>query len=185
MTFTDAIRTCFRKYATFAGRASRPEYWWFFLFLVLGSIVAGILDASLFGTASVESTLDTGDGFSAGFSADNDGPLGFVFAIVTLLPALAAGWRRMHDTGRSGLHLLYPLIVMVGLGSFAAMTGFSGGIEAGADGAITPLQGFAGIVLLIGGIVFLVSPLIVLWWLTRPSQPGENQYGPNPHEVPL
>ncbi|MEM1006624.1 MAG: DUF805 domain-containing protein, partial [Pseudomonadota bacterium] len=28
-----------------------------------------------------------------------------------------------------------------------------------------------------------VSPLLVLWWLSRPSQPGTNQYGPNPHEV--
>jgi uncharacterized membrane protein YhaH (DUF805 family) len=35
----------------------------------------------------------------------------------------------------------------------------------------------------LAAIVLLISPLLVLWWLTRPSQPGPNQYGPNPHEV--
>ena len=54
MSFTDAIRTCLRKYVTFSGRASRPEYWWFILFLFLGGMVASVLDGMLFGTVSVE-----------------------------------------------------------------------------------------------------------------------------------
>jgi len=33
-------------------------------------------------------------------------------------------------------------------------------------------------------LVLAFSALIVLWWRTRPSQPGQNKYGPNPHEVP-
>src|SRR5689334_439203 len=32
MGFGGAIKTCFSKYATFSGRARRPEYWWWFLF---------------------------------------------------------------------------------------------------------------------------------------------------------
>ncbi|MCZ8235565.1 MAG: DUF805 domain-containing protein [Inhella sp.] len=39
MGFTDAIKTCFSKYATFSGRATRAEYWWFFLFTFLGSLI--------------------------------------------------------------------------------------------------------------------------------------------------
>ena len=35
MTFAQSIETCFRKYATFKGRASRSEFWWFVLFWVL------------------------------------------------------------------------------------------------------------------------------------------------------
>ena len=37
MTFGQSISTCFAKYATFKGRASRSEFWWFILFSVLGS----------------------------------------------------------------------------------------------------------------------------------------------------
>lgn len=176
MSFGQAIRTCFRRYAGFSGRASRPEYWWFFLFLFLGTIVAGILDGLLFGAADVSATY--GDG-AAGVSAGSNGPVGLVFSLGTLLPGLAAGWRRMHDTGRSGLYLLYPLIVMAGLGTFGALMG----ALPGPDGSISAVQGVAGILFLVGAIVFMISPLLVLWWLTRPSQPGMNEYGPNPYGV--
>ena len=59
MTFQTAIRTCFSKYFTFSGRASRSEYWWFFLFLILPSLVATILDSVIFG--SVTTTVETTD----------------------------------------------------------------------------------------------------------------------------
>jgi transcriptional regulator with XRE-family HTH domain len=69
-----SVRTCLVKFAVFDGRATRTEYWWFVLF-------AGI--------ATALSTLisDT---------------LGAVTLVVLLLPLLAAGARRLHDTGRSG-----------------------------------------------------------------------------------
>ena len=38
MTFTQSVRTCFRKYVTFSGRATRPEYWYFVLFIILGTV---------------------------------------------------------------------------------------------------------------------------------------------------
>ena len=37
MTFGQAIHTCLRKYADFAGRAARSEFWWFILFTALVS----------------------------------------------------------------------------------------------------------------------------------------------------
>ena len=43
MQFHEAIQTCFIKYANFNGRASRSEYWWFFLFVVLVNLAAGTL----------------------------------------------------------------------------------------------------------------------------------------------
>ena len=50
MSFTQAVRVCLKeKYATFSGRASRSEYWWFVLFNILVGIVTSILDA-VFGT---------------------------------------------------------------------------------------------------------------------------------------
>ncbi|MFN3143837.1 MAG: DUF805 domain-containing protein [Paracoccaceae bacterium] len=174
MGFRDAVRTCLRKYATFSGRASRSEYWWFALFLVLGSLVIGAVDSLLFGTSMVE--VAPGQ-----FELRSNGPLAAIFSLAMLLPALAAGWRRMHDSGRAGIYLLYPLIVMVGMLSFI---GFLGGTEAlmtGDFGAI--FAGVGGLIALLGAVVLLISPLLVLWWLTRPSQPGANAYGPNPQQV--
>ena len=174
MTFAEAVRTCFRNYVTFSGRARRPEYWWFVLFIVLGSIVAGILDGVLFGAAETE--LRTGPE-GVGMSASASGPITTLFSLGTFLPALAAGWRRMHDTGRSGLYLLYPLIVIAGIGGFLGV--FGGFVQTGAGG-MPQFTGLFGVVLGLAVIVLIVSPFLVIWWLTRPTQPGPNEYGPEP-----
>lgn len=171
MSFTDAIRTCLRKYVTFSGRASRPEYWWFILFLFLGGMVASVLDGILFGTVSVETAPGR-------VEATSDGPISSLFSLATLLPLLAAGWRRMHDTGRSGLYLLYPLIVMVGIGTFATFIGAGEALLSGDFAAA--FVGLFGIVMAVATIIAVISPLIVIWWLTRPTQPETNQWGPPP-----
>ena len=44
------------------------------------------------------------------------------------------------------------------------------------------LMGMSG--MLVVGIAQLVIAVLFIWWLTRPSQPGSNKYGPNPSEVP-
>jgi len=49
MNFQNAVKVCFQKYATFAGRAPRSEYWFFFLFSFLVAIGAQLLDM-MFGT---------------------------------------------------------------------------------------------------------------------------------------
>lgn len=85
MKFMDAVKTCFAKYADFTGRASRSEYWWFVLFEVIVLIVAQFIHQYVYAIAA----------------------LGF------LLPALAAGARRLHDIGKSGWFLLLGLIPLV------------------------------------------------------------------------
>lgn len=74
MNFVPAISTCLSKYATFSGRASRPEFWWFLLFQVLVSIAASMV----------------GDTVAA------------LVSLALLLPALAVSVRRLHDIGKSG-----------------------------------------------------------------------------------
>lgn len=86
MTFGESIRICFSKYAEFNGRASRPELWWWFLFTVLAGLATRIL----------------GEAPSA------------LFSLATLLPSLAVGARRLHDTDRSGWLQLLWLIPVVG-----------------------------------------------------------------------
>ena len=92
MGFTDAIKTCFRKYVDWNGRALRSEYWYFYLFVILGVIVASILDAV------------TGLFI---FTA--------LFYLAVLLPMLFVSVRRLHDVGRSGWWFLISLIPLAGL----------------------------------------------------------------------
>lgn len=174
MSLIEATRTCLRKYACFSGRASRREYWHFVLFLILGYIALGFLDAAFFGIEAVETAPGQVHYRSAG-------PLAGLFSLLTIVPLIAAGWRRMHDSGRSGLYLVYPVLVMIGIVTF---TGLAAGTEPLVAGDLgTVVVGGYSILLLIAFAVLLISPLLVLWWLTRPSQPGRNRYGSNPHEV--
>ena len=87
------------KYATFAGRARRREYWFFFLFYLLIYFALSIVDG-LFGAFDTERGV---------------GLLSGVFALGMLLPSLAVGARRLHDIGRSAWWLLISLVPLVGL----------------------------------------------------------------------
>ena len=84
MNFQESIATCFAKYATFSGKASRREFWWFILFC---SLLAAI--------------------FCKKEAAE------FVF-LVTFVPVLAASSRRLHDIGRTSWWLLLYLLQLVG-----------------------------------------------------------------------
>lgn len=106
MTFMDSISTCFSKYISFSGRASRSEFWWFALFLLVGSFVAGAADSAIFGN-----NVFMLGGMEFSYSA---GYIGNIFALATFLPAWAVEVRRLHDTGRSGWWLLLWLIPMIG-----------------------------------------------------------------------
>jgi uncharacterized membrane protein YhaH (DUF805 family) len=97
MSFSEAVNSVLRQYATFRGRARRAEYWWFVLFSMLVSLVAGIIDAVL-GT-----TMQSGVGF-----------VGLVASLALLLPSLAVAVRRLHDTDRSAWWLLIALVPVAG-----------------------------------------------------------------------
>ena len=49
MGFREAVTVCIQDYYTFSGRACRPECWWFFLFVVVGSVLLSAIDAVIFG----------------------------------------------------------------------------------------------------------------------------------------
>ncbi len=86
--YTDVLK----KYTLFEGRAGRQEFWMFVLFSVIISVVLSIIDMIL-GLTSVLSGL---------------------YALAVLLPSIAVGIRRLHDTGRPGVMLLLVLIPFVG-----------------------------------------------------------------------
>jgi hypothetical protein len=57
MPLVDAIKACFVKYADFEGRASRSEYWWFFLAVLIGSTAAWLISPRLYGLFEVATLL--------------------------------------------------------------------------------------------------------------------------------
>lgn len=175
MSFGHSIRTCFSKYVTFSGRASRPEYWWFFLFLVLLSIAASLIDSAFFTTTA---TVETDSGPAT--VAVSGQPVQGVISAAVFLPHLAVAWRRMHDSGRSGLYALFPILTLLtALGVLVFGIGIADSFTHGGSMDILFTR-LTLLVLVPTLIVLLVSPLLMLWWLTRPGDAGENRFGPAP-----
>jgi uncharacterized membrane protein YhaH (DUF805 family) len=101
MTFAESIKHCFRNYAVFRGRASRSEYWYFQLLypiiVLLGSL-SGLLGSVIGGQMA-------GDIVGLPF---------FSLFLAWIIPSLAVGVRRLHDTGHSGAWVWLGLIPIVG-----------------------------------------------------------------------
>lgn len=92
MTFGEAVRSGFDHYVKFDGRASRPAFWWWVLFVILVSIAANIIDLAI-GTPVFTALVGLG----------------------LLLPGLSVSIRRLHDTNRTGWWILIYLIPLIGL----------------------------------------------------------------------
>lgn len=94
-----------RQYADFSGRARRTEFWMFVLFNAIAIVILTILD-NLLGLSS--SSMGGGSIYVSG------GILTGIYQLAVLVPSLAVGARRLHDTGRSGWWQLIALIPLVG-----------------------------------------------------------------------
>jgi uncharacterized membrane protein YhaH (DUF805 family) len=97
-----------KKYAVFAGRASRKEYWMFALVSALVSIGLIIVENLMGSHAAMLSNL---------------------YSLAVLVPSIAVGVRRLHDTDRSGWWLVLPIVNIV----FLAFEGQRGGNRFGED----------------------------------------------------
>lgn len=100
LTFGEAVSECFRKYATFSGRARRSEYWSFFLFNALINISLGIFLGIFIGDE---------DGIAIGIMI-----ITALFRLVVFLPGLSVYVRRLHDIGKSGANIFWALVPIVG-----------------------------------------------------------------------
>jgi uncharacterized membrane protein YhaH (DUF805 family) len=89
MNMMESVQVCFKKYADFDNRASREEYWWFFLFCFIAGFVIAAYSA-----------------------ADGNSSLDLLFQAVVFLPSLAVGVRRLHDTNRSGWNYLWAFTII-------------------------------------------------------------------------
>ncbi len=87
MKIQESVETCITKqYADFIGTATRSEFWWFVLFLIVVQVLLGVVSHVL----------------------------AYIFALATLVPYLAVGTRRLRDTGRSPWWWLISLVPIVG-----------------------------------------------------------------------
>ncbi len=134
MGFREAVTVCIQDYYTFSGRACRPECWWFFLFVVVGSVLLSAIDAVIFG-----------EDMLLGLSG--------LFALLTLLPQIAVAWRRMHDTGRPGWFNLLPVVPIVPFIIFAL-----GYPDSALDPGLAIVLLIMSVVLTIVVLVWLVQP---------------------------
>jgi uncharacterized membrane protein YhaH (DUF805 family) len=152
MTPVDWAKRPLQKYADFTGRAPRAEYWWYALALIVAVLVLSIIE-SITGLK--------------GMLFGIYGPLTGLLWLATVVPGIAVGVRRLHDTGRSGwwLLLFVPYLVITAM--------LAGSMATGNLAAI----GSLGLLSLLG----LALCVVLLVFMVLPSKPGENRYGPNPY----
>lgn len=105
MNFAQSVETCMRKVFKFNGRASRSEFWWFFLFTMLVNTFAELVLVDMIDELDAESTR------SILFLL-----MIWIALIVAVLwmtiASITVSIRRLHDTGRSGWHLLWYLTII-------------------------------------------------------------------------
>jgi len=92
-----------KKYAVFDGRASRAEYWYFFLFNIIVSIILSILGKAI-GVLNV----------TIGTAGSEINILSAIYGLALFIPGLAVLVRRLHDVGKSGWMALISLIPLIG-----------------------------------------------------------------------
>jgi uncharacterized membrane protein YhaH (DUF805 family) len=92
MSIGQSVSTVLKNYAVFRGRASRPEFWWYYLVYVIATFIIAFIDSAI--------------------GANN--VLLLIFALALFLPTLAVTVRRLHDTDKNGWWVLIQLIPIVG-----------------------------------------------------------------------
>ena len=94
MDFKTSIETCFKKFADFKGRASRSEFWYFYLFSY------GTIGLLVF--LNLRSPQDDFYWWLIG-----------IFIVVIIVPFTAVTARRLHDVGKSGWWQLIPIYNLI------------------------------------------------------------------------
>ena len=181
MTFPNAVKTCLRKYGDFSGRATRAEFWWWTLAVVIGSFIFSAVDSSI-----------------ASFSGPgwDYTPFATIFGLAVILPDLAVTARRLHDIGKSGWwQLVWYAAIPVAVITLAIGLIFAIVLSGDASWDFTSEGGFnwegdndipaaSALAFLLGvGIAFLIGLGVFIWglvWMISQGQAGPNRHGLDP-----
>ena len=187
MGFKDAVNRCISKYATFKGRARRREYWWFFLFTMLLTVVP-IAPVYVMSMLDEMKVVDMESGLSPLLMLLLVllAALGILALFFLLLPCLAVQTRRLHDIGRSGWWVVGSLIVglvctVVPFLVFGNKALEMGEIEQFRQAFQVPT--LAGISFWVLELADWALALVLLIFSLRDGDKGENKYGPSPKYV--
>lgn len=135
-----------KRYAEFTGRSRRKEYWMFVLLCVGIAIVLYLIESLLHLRGMIGPY----------------GPLMLLFELAILVPSIAVGIRRLHDTNRSGWWLLVcyaPALLSM----------------------LLPILGIVNLSLaMILSIVSLIGAIVLIVFFVLEGTKGPNQYGPDP-----
>ena len=160
VTFGEAIALFFKNYATFRGRSTRAEYWWWQLFAFLVGIVLSFM-------MKFEPALII---------------LSIIFSLGVFIPGLALTVRRLHDIGLSGwVLLLYyvPYILMIGYMVNIFLPAIQLILGSDVSGFQQSILSHMGGILTCSALMVVIS-IIFLIMMCLPSKP-DNKYGPNPY----
>ena len=163
-----AVKTCFKKYFDFKGRARRSEFWWFVLFVIIVSSALTFLSALV----------------------PAIGYLSLAFSLAVIIPQFAALVRRLHDTNHSGWWALLMVLCFLGYyGCFAYLLGpnienlvnITDPMEMGMQ-MVDSIQASPGVatammVCLFGAIILAIVNII---FAVFDSKWNTNKYGPSP-----
>jgi uncharacterized membrane protein YhaH (DUF805 family) len=156
-----------KRYAEFSGRSRRMEYWMWVVFQVLVGIAFSVVMMAIGGAAMVGASANNpGAVMAAGGGIVIIWALWSLFALAMLIPGIAVGVRRLHDTNRSGWWLLAPFgaYCIVWIGVVMSASGSSLG----------------GILTAVGGLGALVLIVTLLVFMFLDGTQGPNRYGPDP-----
>ena len=152
MNPVQAVKSGFRHYAVFSGRASRSEYWWFVLFLVVVFMFFRFLIGPLFVT---------------------------IIDAVFIVPYIAIGSRRLHDRGWSGwwiAPIAFNNIILIGIPWYAA----GSGVEPAYAYIWFIFRKFDFGIFPIVYVVQIVYGIFIFILACLPGTKGENRFGSDP-----
>lgn len=172
MKFWTAVKTCFKKYFDFSGRAQRSEYWWFYLFLTVVGIALIFVDGLIYPFIFPGQVTDLSYGEAVLFGLASDTTLiSNLFSLLTIIPTISAGARRLHDINRSGWWqgiFIVPAIIM-GIGAGLMFVS-----------SMANMNVLAIILLVAGGVGLLAVTVLLIVWLATDSDKSDNRFGSSP-----
>lgn len=162
-----------KNYTKFSGRASRAEFWWFFLFVMLTYLLAAfVLGIGVGGLAAANRGAATGVLPAFGIMFAFIG----LFWLALLIPVLAVQVRRLHDTDRSGwwlgaYYLLYVVYFVVVIRRAIFVTAATGS---------PPTLGSSAVSAIIGMLFFIYAITLLVFFCLRGTE-GPNRFGEDPY----
>ncbi len=181
MGFWESVRTCFRKYFDFKGRARRSEYWWYGLFCVVACLIW-----ALFGTLLLALPIGMAVQHVSGNETAGMTTMVIILCIPLLflvLPSFSVQVRRLHDTGRSGWWVVASVILEIAASALPFIlfgwdaSDFDFTEEFSRSFELSTVAGVADVVLSIATNVLSITLVV---FSVFDSHKTENKYGPSP-----